>query len=280
MWHLKGRKRVYQLANKLTEKTTVSINNFFFIPFLSIGLLMLPHFGFSLNLQPLDPESSTLTAQPHDPLTRSVECAVAVALLWVHWCFVLLTGATALHMAAYHGQDDIVEALLRAGPDLTIKDRNGHTALHVRNYRCCFGKQIFNMRKIVREKTSICMHMHFQAHVCTHIHMHTHTCMHTRMHACTHRHTHTHTHIHTHTFTDTHTHTHTDTHIYTHTHTHTHTHKQTHTYTHTQTHIHIHLRTNTHTHTHKQTHTHTHAPLHIHLHTGYWFLSDRISIVS
>ncbi|KAL8623946.1 hypothetical protein ACOMHN_047166 [Nucella lapillus] len=60
-----------------------------------------------------------------------------------------INGATALHMAAYRGRDDIVQILLKASPDspdLTIKDRNGHTALH----RACVGEQPSTVRLLIK----------------------------------------------------------------------------------------------------------------------------------
>ena len=38
-------------------------------------------------------------------------------------------GWTALHLAAYHGYIQVVEALLNAGADKAVKDKNGRTAL-------------------------------------------------------------------------------------------------------------------------------------------------------
>lgn len=43
----------------------------------------------------------------------------------------IISGSTALHMAAYYGKNDVVEMLLKAKADTNIKDRNGHTAIHV-----------------------------------------------------------------------------------------------------------------------------------------------------
>lgn len=45
-----------------------------------------------------------------------------------------VTGSTALHLSAYHGLDDVVDMLLRKGADITIKDINGHVALHVSHF--------------------------------------------------------------------------------------------------------------------------------------------------
>ena len=85
-------------------------------------------------------------------------------------------------MAAYQGQDAIVEALLRANPDLTIKDRNGHTALHVRNSGtaplvwgeagCCWEEKTQKNRW--PDMCILFMQMHYTL-TCTHRHAHTHT---------------------------------------------------------------------------------------------------------
>ncbi|KAK7090670.1 hypothetical protein V1264_010432 [Littorina saxatilis] len=56
------------------------------------------------------------------------------------------TGSTALHMASYRGNDDIVELLLGAKPDLTIKDRNGHTVLH----RACVGDRPSTVHLLIK----------------------------------------------------------------------------------------------------------------------------------
>jgi len=42
-------------------------------------------------------------------------------------------GQTPLHIAAYYGQKDIVEALLKAGADLKLTDKNGKTPLELCN---------------------------------------------------------------------------------------------------------------------------------------------------
>ncbi|XP_076454345.1 tyrosine-protein kinase HTK16-like isoform X2 [Babylonia areolata] len=55
-------------------------------------------------------------------------------------------GSTALHLAAYNGRDDIVQILLKASPDTTIKDCNGHTPLH----RACVGDRASTARLLIQ----------------------------------------------------------------------------------------------------------------------------------
>ncbi|PVD18899.1 hypothetical protein C0Q70_21457 [Pomacea canaliculata] len=55
-------------------------------------------------------------------------------------------GSTALHLSAYHGLDDVVDMLLRKGADITIKDINGHVALH----RACVGHRASTVRLLIK----------------------------------------------------------------------------------------------------------------------------------
>lgn len=55
-------------------------------------------------------------------------------------------GSTALHLAAYHGFDEIVELLLKAGADIAVKDKNGHTSLH----RACVGENASTVRLLIK----------------------------------------------------------------------------------------------------------------------------------